>query len=468
MFPAISKYTFRNKVYGAIAVIFIVFLFIAHPFGLYFLNDDFIHIPLAASGNFFHSNLLRPVADFTLWLDSLIWGRNPLGFHITNVLIHLLNTFLSFLFFKKIFENAGRVYPVESSCVAAGLFLVYAFHSESVFWIIGRGASLAALFILISLNCYLYSKKTLSLAVSLLSFFVGLFTYEFVWILPAIILLLQVWELHTNRKVQWKWSCCFIATFLVYWMIRANIQHVHVGDYEAASLKNLKLLKLLRNYSSTILRCFLPPFSDSRILLGCGAVASVLGCCCLIWLIKQRQSLLLLVLAFLLLSCLPSISLGIDTHDSEGGRFLYVPSLFVCCFIVDLLFVLLPENALKSAVLSAMMILHSCWLWTYARDYRYAGKVVEDSLSCLSRAEPARTLVATDVPTQFGGALIFRSGFAEAVGWSLPGKYGSVHTVSYSEIFHSRNYRCNCTEEKPPMRETRYIGWTKKGGIVIN
>ena len=39
-----------------------------------------------------HHNYWRPVFSISLALDYSLWGLNPLGFHLTNILLHAANT----------------------------------------------------------------------------------------------------------------------------------------------------------------------------------------------------------------------------------------------------------------------------------------------------------------------------------------------------------------------------------------
>src|SRR6187549_1352414 len=68
-----------------------------------FVYDDFRLIventTLATPGNVqgvvWH-DITRPVVNLSYALDAAIWGLRPLGFHITNVLLHALNVLLVF------------------------------------------------------------------------------------------------------------------------------------------------------------------------------------------------------------------------------------------------------------------------------------------------------------------------------------------------------------------------------------
>src|SRR5215475_1696886 len=138
-----------------------VFIFIGWPFDYYFQNDEFGHLPLAMKGKFIVNSLPRPLATFTLYCDYKIWGLQPFGYHITNLALHVVNCGLVYHFSFLIQSNEENVNRRKiKAYVASLIFLFYGFHSETIFWISGRGGSLAAFFALLSLIFYLKRPKS--------------------------------------------------------------------------------------------------------------------------------------------------------------------------------------------------------------------------------------------------------------------------------------------------------------------
>jgi uncharacterized membrane protein len=68
-----------------------------------------------------------------LHLDYLIGSTNALGYHITNLLLHILNTILVFAVSCELFKlSLNKEYKILALLVAV-LFFSYPFHSEAVF-----------------------------------------------------------------------------------------------------------------------------------------------------------------------------------------------------------------------------------------------------------------------------------------------------------------------------------------------
>jgi len=82
----------------------------------------------------------RPLVTLSYALDHALWGNFAGGYHLTNVLMHVLATVLLALLCRQ--AGAGR--PV--ACLLATIFAVFPRLTESVAWISGRTDVLAAVF----------------------------------------------------------------------------------------------------------------------------------------------------------------------------------------------------------------------------------------------------------------------------------------------------------------------------------
>ncbi len=91
----------------------------------------------------------RPLINLSHSIDYWIWGPNPFGFHLTNVLIHTLTGIILYLVLL-------RIIAIEPVAFLASLFfLAHPVHTEAVSWISGRGDVIFTLFYLLSLLFYL-------------------------------------------------------------------------------------------------------------------------------------------------------------------------------------------------------------------------------------------------------------------------------------------------------------------------
>lgn len=83
---------------------------------------------------------LRPLASLSLSLDHLIWGKNPFGYHLTNLLIHCASCLVVFFLGRALFKET------LAAVLAA---MIFAFHPCVVFgvqWIADRNGLLSLFF----------------------------------------------------------------------------------------------------------------------------------------------------------------------------------------------------------------------------------------------------------------------------------------------------------------------------------
>src|SRR5438132_11367349 len=108
-----------------------------------------------------HQGHYIPLTWMTLGLDYLLWGMNPLGYHLTSLLLHAANAVVFYFVVLRILTPAlprladrGHAL-VASAGVAALLFAIHPLRVESVAWITERRDVLSGLFYLLTILAYL-------------------------------------------------------------------------------------------------------------------------------------------------------------------------------------------------------------------------------------------------------------------------------------------------------------------------
>lgn len=113
----------------------------------------------------------HPLTLLSLGTDRLIGGESPFVFHFTNLILHLLNTFLVYLLVKRLSQNNLL------AVMAFVLFGVHTLHVESVAWVSERKDVLYSFFFLLSLtsySSYASNRKSLYYGLALLFFLLSL------------------------------------------------------------------------------------------------------------------------------------------------------------------------------------------------------------------------------------------------------------------------------------------------------
>ena len=81
-----------------------------------------------------------PLLHSMFWLEYQLWGEEPLGYHLVNVLFHLCNAFLVWTLLRKL--------NIPGAWLAAAVFAVHPLQVETVAWITERKNILLMLFAL--------------------------------------------------------------------------------------------------------------------------------------------------------------------------------------------------------------------------------------------------------------------------------------------------------------------------------
>lgn len=156
-------------------------------------------------------NLWLPLTMFSLAIDYSVWGLNPLGYHLTNNVLHSFNTYLVFILTLKLVKT-GNLRPnnkVVTATVTSLLFGIHPLHVESVVWISERKDVLCASFYLLSLLSYIKyvsatdDKRFRFYALSFTFFILSLMSKPMAVSLPIVLLVLDyyIYKRLTIKKV---------------------------------------------------------------------------------------------------------------------------------------------------------------------------------------------------------------------------------------------------------------------------
>ncbi len=149
---------------------------------------------LVKIGGFWH-----PLTWLSLMIDYQIFGLNPSGYHLINLLFHVMNTLLLFLIFHRMTKS---LWP---SVFVAALFAIHPLHVESVAWIAERKDVLSTFFWMLTMGAYSYYVEHPGLRryfFVLLFFILGLMAKPMLVTLPFVLLLLDYWPLRRFQEIK--------------------------------------------------------------------------------------------------------------------------------------------------------------------------------------------------------------------------------------------------------------------------
>jgi len=162
----------------------------------------------------------RPLVNASYAFDRWLWDFWPIGYHLTNLVLHVFAVALLYLWIRRLIEDSGA--EIDSSgpaFVGAACFAVHPLQTEAVGYVSGRSEVLCAVFFLSAL---LYSRRAIiggsrvSVALAIGSGILALAAKETAIALP-IVLLAYDWLLRPGAdevRVRRLWRVCVPAVVL--------------------------------------------------------------------------------------------------------------------------------------------------------------------------------------------------------------------------------------------------------------
>ncbi|MDD5057336.1 MAG: hypothetical protein PHQ60_05655 [Sideroxydans sp.] len=327
---------------------------------------------------------IRPLLKFTYTLNWTL-GAGVVGFHLTNLLLHLANSFLVYRlaqeFVRQQWQHARLQYV---PLVSALLFAVHPVHTEAVSYICGRSASLMALFYLAALLCYVTGRtqqnKLLLYVATPLLFVLALGVKETAVTLPLALLL---WELccggrwKISLKEMWpSWAVLLAAALLFLF-----------SDHYAAEMQRSAAFNTLQGNAATQLAAFawlmrqwalplwlnidpdlplLKNFSDALLPL-----SFVIALCVLMLLYWRKRPWLSFALAWAMLHLIP-LYLLLPRIDIANERQLYLAAWPLLIAVVIEMNLRLNARVFRIAIAALLL---ACTSLTVLRNQAYANEI---------------------------------------------------------------------------------------------
>lgn len=138
----------------------------------------------------------HPITTLSHMLDVEMYGLDPSGHHVTNLLFHILN---SLLLFNLLDYMTRQLWP---SLIVSILFAVHPLHVENVVWIADRKDLLCTFFGFLTLWAYvLYVKRRdlFGYSTAIVFLTLGLLSKTMLVTFPLVFILLDYWPLHRSR-----------------------------------------------------------------------------------------------------------------------------------------------------------------------------------------------------------------------------------------------------------------------------
>jgi tetratricopeptide (TPR) repeat protein len=284
----------------------------------------------------------RPVMFLSLALDYRIWGFNPAGFHLTNLLLHALNVLLVYLLALRV-TKGGLWAPL-----AGLLFALHPVHCEAVASMLGRSDLLVTAISLLGLLLFhgflrssaLFRKGTLFAGV-LLSYSAVCLTKENGIVFPLLIVICEnlAWR-NEDRRRPWSAQVLTLVPLLVIGLLCLCFRQATIpisgqqlwggGRWQAAMLMMVVFWKY---FVLLVFPAFLSPYyilywpEGWDYLPVLGGLFVLLGSVALLIVFHRRIPLLAWAIAWLGVTLLPVSNIIPIPGAMMNERWLYLPSV---------------------------------------------------------------------------------------------------------------------------------------------
>ena len=393
----------------------------------------------------------RPLLMSSYAADYSLYGFNPRGFHLTNILAHVLCSIIVYVLAVRLFKD--RI----PALIAALIWAIHPTHIENVVWISGRTDIFAGIFYFLS--CYLFfewmtgSKRTGLLPVATcVCYALALHCKEMAITLPF--LLCIAYFLTENKK---RGFASFGVMFAVLGLITVEylvVRHVVLGNIASSTLSGAKteiLLSLPLVFTRYIGLVFslvpIDPHHSETLcktawsasfglnLMVVLAYTAVLG---VVW--RRHRNTLLFCFLWFPVTLAPVFVLGGFGDVLYADRFLYIPSVGLIFASVSLVYGFVKKRG--KMIRGAGVLLCAAYLATNIFYSRVFSSFWKDNLTLFSMA--ARTSPdSAYIHYNLGNSL----SNAEAYGEALSAYNKAISLVpEYAEAYHNKAFILNRME----------------------
>jgi tetratricopeptide (TPR) repeat protein len=311
-----------------------------------------------------------PLRDLSFVLDYLLWGENPFGFHLTNVIIFGITVVaIRYLFLRL---NALLISVKDETAdapafLAALLFTLHPTHREVVCAVYNRGALMTALFCVLA--CIYFIKylrddnnSSRSYVVALSFSLCAFMSREYGIILPLLLLLLVAFDARSKQAAPLMSTAPFFILaaffFFIYKQYAISAKYI-IPSTEAFLPETLSKLtvavKIVVFYLIRLVTFQGDFYQAGSIVFALASTCIITGLLVAALKIRRRNPQLLAGLLFYLICLIPALNFY-KTDPVVAARYAYLP--YVGLFFT---FTSVPFHGIKKAIPVAAIVFTILW-----------------------------------------------------------------------------------------------------------
>jgi len=390
----------------------------------YFVSDDFsVLYRVCVERIIYIKNFFRPLSDISILMNYRLAGLSPAIFNAFNILVHGINSYLVYLtclFFGNRFGPDKKIgFAVFSSLI----FLTYPFHNEAVVWLLGRGASLACLFCLLSVVCYyVVADNTVKTCLVCVFYFISMSAFESALLFPILFISLLIFDRKNTVSLR-NWTLFLSATLILHLYVRYRLAGSLMGTY-GQYFFHAGIEIYFLNLAKTAGRLILPPTPHAWLITSVFFSLVALSA----WFFLRNLKIIRIsdawrpirfLSAMLLVSCAIPVVSGISTQTSETDRALYFPSVFLSMIIGLILVFGIKPRRNQLMLLLLILSYNVFFLEINNTHWMLASRMTESSLTKMmgisGTEQGGGKVYFLNIPSEIAGAYAFRQGFGDAL-----------------------------------------------------
>ncbi len=289
-----------------------------------------------------------PITWLSHLIDLELFGLDPHGHHLTNLVLHVVNVVGLFTLLRRLTGSLAR------SGIVAALFAVHPLHVESVAWISQRKDLLSTLFWWLAIwqyHSWAIGKSRARYLATLAWFVCGLLSKPIVIMLPATLLLVDYWPLNRiadGRPIWPQWRALLVekipfavlALIAAWFTLQSQVDRGAVTEWSAPL--DVRLYNVALSYAAYLAKTLWPvdlsPFYPYRNAVHGGMLAASLltfvVCCALAILARRKLPAVTMGWGWYVAALLPVIGFVQIGAHAMADRLTYVPLVGVFIAVV--------------------------------------------------------------------------------------------------------------------------------------
>lgn len=337
-----------------------------------------------------------PLTWLTFGLDYLLWGMNPVGYHLSSLILYAANSAALYFVALRLLAKSAMLSGATLRLGAIAATLFFALHPlrvESVAWATERRDVLSGLFFLLTILMYLTmvdaraTRRRWFLAGAVGCYLLALASKASVMVLPAVLILLDVYPLRrldgrprtwlsTAARAVWVEKIPFVilgigGAAVTYYAQNANMFITTLERYPLTARIGMTFYSLWFYVSKTLVPLGLSPLYELppkvnllhwRFLLPALAVGALTAA---LLALRRRWPAGLTVWAYYAIGLGPVIGIVHSGHQLTHDRYSYLPGFGLALLVggvVGAVAQAAAAGAIRASVARAAAVVGVVWL----------------------------------------------------------------------------------------------------------